>query len=190
MVWINYEIFTETWLQRAERGEEYIDDGDRFISLWIAFNSWMKGKFGEAVKDLTLVNRVKESEEVQQKFEIMKNDERFDSLLQKLSEYTIPDMRYPNDGNRLKKYDGNLASLMDVLYQVRCNLFHGRKDMEGDRKDFELVGLSYQILLPFLRECLRSFRGAKSLSPNVKSLRGAERRSKLKDRDCFAFGSQ
>ena len=154
MVWINYKIFTEKWLQRAERGKEYIDDGDRFISLWIAFNGWMKGKFGEAVKDLTLVKRVKKSGEVQQIFENMKNDKKFTELLQQLSTYTVIDMRYPNDNSRLKKYDGNLDSLMGVLYRVRCNLFHGRKDVEEDQKDFELVRLSYQILLPLLRKLL------------------------------------
>jgi hypothetical protein len=154
MIWINYNIFTERWLQRAERGKEYIDDGDRFISLWIAFNGWMKGKFGEAVKDSTLVKRVKDSGEVQQIFENMKNDKKFAELLQQLSTYTVIDMRYPNDNNRLKKYAGNLDSLMCVLYQVRCNLFHGRKDVEEDQKDFELVRLSYQILLPLLRKFL------------------------------------
>jgi len=154
MVWINYEIFTEKWLQRAERGKEYIDDGDRFISLWIAFNGWMKGKFGEAVKDSTLVKRVKKSGEVQQIFKNMKNDKKFAELLQQLSTYTVIDMRYPNDNSRLKKYDGNLDSLMGVLYRVRCNLFHGRKDVEEDQKDFELVRLSYQILLPLLRKLL------------------------------------
>jgi len=156
MVWINYKIFTEKWLQRAERGKEYIDDGDRFISLWIAFNGWMKGKFGEAVQDSTLVERVKKSGEVQQIFENMKNDKKFAELLQQLSTYTVIDMRYPNDNSRLKKYDGNLDSLMGVLYRVRCNLFHGRKDVEEDQKDFELVRLSYQILLPFLKHLLYS----------------------------------
>ena len=156
MVWINYKIFTEKWLQRAERGKEYIDDGDRFISLWIAFNGWMKGEFGEAVKDLTLVKRVKESGEVQQIFENMKNDKKFGELLQQLSTYTVADMRYPNDSSRLKRYESNLASLMDVLYQVRCNLFHGRKDIEEDKKDFQLICLSYRILLPFLKHLLYS----------------------------------
>ncbi len=116
MVWINDEIFTQNWLRRAERGQEYIDDGDRFISLWIAFNSWMRGKFGDAVKDSTLVKHVKESVEVQKIFEKMKsNEEGFAALLDKLSNYIIADMRYPNDSSRLKQYDKNLASLMDVL---------------------------------------------------------------------------
>ena len=47
MAWINYEIFADKWLERAERRKVFVDDGDRFISLWIAFNGWMKGKYGE-----------------------------------------------------------------------------------------------------------------------------------------------
>ena len=155
MVWINYEIFTENWLRRAERRQEYIDDGDRFISLWIAFNSWMKGKFGDAVKDSTLVKHVKESVEVQRIFEKMKYDGEFSESLRKLGNIgDIANMQYPNCSEKYKKYDGQFTSLMDVLYQVRCNLFHGRKDVEADQKDIELVSLSYQILLPLLKNCL------------------------------------
>ena len=33
-------IFTTRWLARAERDtQSYIDDGDRFLALWISFNS-------------------------------------------------------------------------------------------------------------------------------------------------------
>ncbi len=55
MAWIIWEIFTERWLHRAERQQEFLDDGDRFISLWIAFNGWMKGRFGENKSDRTLM---------------------------------------------------------------------------------------------------------------------------------------
>ena len=58
MVRTNWEIFAERWLQRAERGRVFVDDGDRFISLWIAFNGWMKRIFGEAVNDTTLLHRL------------------------------------------------------------------------------------------------------------------------------------
>ncbi len=60
MVWINWGIFTDRWLQRAKRGRVFIDDGDRFISLWIAFNGWMRGKFGELLR-ATITKSVKSS---------------------------------------------------------------------------------------------------------------------------------
>ena len=155
MVWINWEYFTERWLGRAERGQEYIDDGDRFVSLWIAFNGWMKGKFGEAERDVTLVNRVKKSDDIRQIFEALRSDNSdFAELLQQLSIHTVADMRDLDNRNKIKRYNGTFDSFMDVIYLVRCNLFHGRKNIEEDNKDFELVRLSYRILLPLFRACL------------------------------------
>ncbi len=154
MPFIVGEVFVEKWMTRAERGQVFVDDGDRFISLWIAFNGWMKCKFGEAVKDSTLINHVKDSVEVQRVFENVRTDVKLACLLQRLTTSTVMDMRYPNDSNKTKRYDGSLASLMDVLYQVRCNLFHGRKDIREDEKDYELVKLAYQILLPLFKAYL------------------------------------
>lgn len=155
MVWVNWKIFTEGWLQRAERGHRIIDDGDRFISLWIAFNGWMKWKFGEAVKDRTLIDRLKKSEEARIVFEdLRRNKTSFNESLRELSQYTVADMRHLEDQNKVKKYDGSFDSLIEVLYQVRCDLFHGRKDINEDKKDIELVSLAYRILLPLFKTYL------------------------------------
>jgi len=155
MVRANWEIFTERWLQRAERGRVFVDDGDRFISLWIAFNGWMKRIFGEAVRDSTLLARLKDSEEARIVFEDLKrNKTSFNESLRQLSQYTVADMKYLEDPNKVKKYDGSFESLINVLYQVRCNLFHGRKDINANKKDIELVSLAYRILLPLLKTYL------------------------------------
>lgn len=155
MVRVNWEIFAERWLQRAERERVFVDDGDRFISLWIAFNGWMKRKFGEAIKDSTLLNRLKESEEARIVFkDLRRNKTSFSESLRELSQYTVVDMKHLEDQNKVKKYDGSFESLIDVLYQVRCNLFHGRKDINANKKDIELVSLAYRILLPLLKTYL------------------------------------
>ena len=159
MVWINWGIFADRWLARAERGQEYIDDGDRFISLWIAFNGWMKGKFGEAVKDRTLINRIKNSDDVKQTFnDLIMKDNDFAECLKELSQFKVVDMRDLSVNSTIYRYDGTFDSLIELIYQVRCNLFHGRKDIDEDRKDFELVRLSYQILLPLFKSCLSDLR--------------------------------
>ena len=155
MVRANWEIFAERWLQRAERGRVFVDDGDRFISLWIAFNGWMKRIFGEAVRDSTLLARLKDSEEARIVFEDLKrNKTSFNESLRQLSQCTVADMKHLEDQNKVKKYDGSFESLINVLYQVRCNLFHGRKDINANKKDIELVSLAYRILLPLLKTYL------------------------------------
>ena len=159
MVFINWTIFTERWLERAERGDRAIDDGDRFIALWIAFNGWMRGRFGEAVNDRTLLNRLKKSEEARVVFEnLRRNQTSFEPSLRRLSQYPVANMRNLEDPNKVKKYDGSFGSLIDVLYQVRCNLFHGRKDVDEDDKDFRLVQLSYRVLLPLFKAYLSANR--------------------------------
>lgn len=56
-------------------------------------------------------------------------------------------MRFVNNNNNVTKYDGSFKSLIEAFYKIRCNLFHGRKNPDEDKKDYELVCLSYDILL-------------------------------------------
>lgn len=57
---MEYDVFIREWLKRAERGEnEPADDADRFISLWIAFNGWLKKEYGENTNDRKMVERAK-----------------------------------------------------------------------------------------------------------------------------------
>jgi len=160
MGFVVWQIFTEKWLQRAERTQRCLDDGDRFISLWIAFNGWMKGEFGESRSDRDLIDKVKKGSTFKDTFIKLKNDSmEFCQNLDQLSNYSVLDMRHMDDESRYKKYDGSFKSLLEVIYQVRCNLFHGRKDVDDDRKDFELVSLAYNILLPLFKEYLKAQSG-------------------------------
>lgn len=159
MPWTNWEIFTERWLRRAKRRHKYVDDGDRFISLWIAFNGWMRGQFGEHLSDTELLDRVKELTDFKNVFcELKNNNPDFSTNLSKLREYSVANMRYVGDMNKIEKsvvrYDETFESLIKVIYQVRCNLFHGRKNIDEDRKDYALVCLSYKILLPLFNAYL------------------------------------
>ena len=155
MIWIIWEEFTKEWLERAERKEdECVDDGDRFISLWIAFNGWMKGRFDENGNDKMLLDETKKLAEFNDSFNHLKQDDfLFKKNLEKLATYTVVNMKKQKDKDEYDeyRYDGTLESLIDVLYQVRCNLFHGRKEINANSKDFELVSLSLSILLPLFK---------------------------------------
>jgi len=112
-----------------------IDIDDKLISLWIAFNGWMKSKFGEPVKDTTLISRLKDFHQIKSVFKTLyEQDTNFNSSFRKLKRYTVLDMRYPDDNNRNKEFDRTFESLIDVIYRVRCNLFHGRKGDENELK--------------------------------------------------------
>ncbi len=98
MAWIVWEVFTKRWLERAERGKQCIDDGDRFISLWVAFNGWLKSKYGETIDDRSLIEKVKKLVEMEHVFDDLKNSSSsFARDLDELSSYEVYDMRYSDD---------------------------------------------------------------------------------------------
>ena len=138
---MEYEIFFQNWLKRSEKVDRPIDKGDNFIDLWISFNGWMKLKFGESLRDDELINKICQIKEFEISFNELKKDQFFTQNLLRLKGYTVKDMRYPGDENRRKEYSESFESLIRTIYQIRCNLFHGRKDVEESKNDFELVCL-------------------------------------------------
>jgi len=156
LVWINWEIFAQEWLKRSRRKRKGYDEGDRFISLWIAFNGWMRGKYGESLTDAEQIQHVKGNQELIRTYDYLKETSpSFADLLNHIGRYSVANMRYPGDKNRILRYDGSFATLIDVLYSVRSNLFHGRKSIEENKKDFKLVVLSYKILRRLFSEYLK-----------------------------------
>ena len=157
MTWMNDRIFTDKCLERAERKKGSIDIVDRFIWLWIAFNSWMKGKYGEDKPDKALICKVKASQYIKDVFtDLRRHNSCFAKDLNKLEQYTVANMRYINDESRNKRYDGTFESLIETIYQIRCNLFHGRKNIEN-KEERKLVNLAYRILLPLFKKYLNTY---------------------------------
>lgn len=153
---IYYDRFIPEWIKRAERKDVMVDNADRFMALWVAFNGWLKKKYGESRTDKMLIHKAKENEELKSIFETNKtgNDE-YKIYLTRLEQYSVRDMRKPDDENRNKEYNGSYESLIEVIYQIRCNLFHGRKNVDEDEKDYELIEMAYHLLLPIFKEALR-----------------------------------
>jgi len=148
---INYEIFTSKWLQRASCSRRLLDKGDLFIALWIAFNGWLKNNYGERKTDRFLIQKLQSNSKFEKVYDELKCI-RLKSSLETLEQYTILDMRNVTDVNMSKKYDGTYKSLISILYLIRCNLFHGRKNIDQDKTDEELVHLAYDILYPLFSE--------------------------------------
>lgn len=154
---MDYSIFIEKWIGRSERkiGGAFVDIGDCFISLWIAFNALLKSKYGEKLSDKELIGKIILDEKINKVFnEVKEKNISAQKALKVLSEYDILDMRDPYNNTKKVNYDGSFGSLIKGLYQIRCNLFHGRKDVDEDKKDIELVGAAYEALLPILKDYL------------------------------------
>lgn len=153
---MDYNIFITEWVKRSKRreGKDYIDMGDKFISLWIAFNAWAKNKFGETKSDSDLIKETINFTEMKDVFRNLKKDDEFQQLLLVLQNYSIADMRYPEEKSKKIKYDGSFKSLVESLYRIRCNLFHGRKNLEANKDDENLVRLAYKILSALFKKYL------------------------------------
>lgn len=153
---IIWELFSRRWLERAERYDQPVDDVDRFICLWISFNGWLRRGSRENWSDNRLIEFAKSDAGLRQAFtSARESDPEFSENLRKLSQISVINMKDVNEPERCEqreiKYNGSFGSLIDVLYRVRCNLFHGRKDPAEDRKDRELISLAYKILFPLCK---------------------------------------
>lgn len=153
---MEYDVFIREWLKRAERGEnEPVDDADRFISLWIAFNGWLKKKYGENTSDREMVERAKGNKTLKEIFrELSTSDRDFKRNLSQLMRYRVIDMRDPSNEQREKRCTGDYESFLDTIYQIRCNLFHGRKSFEENKRDRKLVTLALKLLRPLFKSLL------------------------------------
>lgn len=154
-IWVDYRNFTEKWLERAEDLHRSLDKADRFIALWIAFNGWMRKKFGEDKKDWELIDGVKDLENMKDVYtRLTKSNQNFKRALHELSEYTVANMKCSHDRRKDKKYEKTYESLIDTIYQIRCNLFHGRKGTQETEEDYKLICLAHDILLPIFKKYL------------------------------------
>ncbi len=142
---INYELFTRDWLQRASDSKRSLDKGDQFIALWIAFNGWLKSEYGENKTDRILIQKLLSNSNFEKIYDSLK-DNKLEESLKTLKQRTIIDMRKTTDVRDVQRYDGTYESLINVLYLIRCNLFHGRKNIEQNKIDEELVHLAFDIL--------------------------------------------
>ncbi|MFC2008169.1 hypothetical protein ACFLT0_00550 [Chloroflexota bacterium] len=136
MVWILYKTLITESLRRAEKPKRTIDLIDKFIWLWIAFNGWMKAIFGEDTKEWRMIAQVKQLKEMESVYIALKeNNQQFRKNLDKLGEIPFVNLRYINneskdENTRYPKYNNTFESLIELIYQIRNNLFHGMKDSQ------------------------------------------------------------
>ena len=154
---MEYDVFTKEWLKRAERKNNRVDNADRFISLWIAFNGWLKKEYGEKTSDKELVKSAKGNKTLKEIFrELSDCNQDFITNLCKLKGYIVIDMRAPSNEQREKRCTGDYESFLDTIYQIRCNLFHGRKNFEENKIDRKLVTLALKLLHPLFKKLLEN----------------------------------
>ncbi len=85
-------------------------------------------------------------------FDGIRTKKRYLNKLTRIELFDIINMLDPQNKSKYKRVEPGekeFSSLITAIYQIRCNLFHGRKDVsEKEGKDWELVCLAYDLLFP------------------------------------------
>lgn len=134
------------WYTRSQGSKVKFTPFDSFVSLWISFNAWGTHKSRKET-DRTMVEWAKEDYTLKETFNtLLKDSDFFHALKQLKGMCPIP---------RHRKYKGSKEAIindvreweqvLEVIYVIRCNLFHGRKSLRNE-PDRQLVNLAYKIL--------------------------------------------
>jgi hypothetical protein len=117
---------------------------DQFIYLWISFNAWLSMIIGTEESDRAKINWFKEQERYRNYFlEAIKVGKEL---------YRTSDFFAKNgvwDAKKRKRFHAkgamDFGGIVELIYIVRCNLFHGSKNRD-DIVDRTIVELSCKLL--------------------------------------------
>lgn len=135
------------WYKRSQKQRATkITVFDQFIYLWFAFNAWGTS-LSQKDRDSKMLCWIKRHSNLPQIHKVLiKNDSDYYDKVLRIAGFHVQNMR-PGHQEDVKSIDSihNFDQLLDLIYQVRCNLFHGQKSII-DERDSELVELSFHVL--------------------------------------------
>ena len=143
------------WIEYLDIDNKYIDENAqrnilKFIFLWLKINEYCNKKYGSDKSDTKKINKLSDENILKEKYATLKDDflEKFASQEKNGIQRTfVIDMRYPNIESEYKYFTqehDNLHDFLKIIYQIRCNLFHGEK--EPSDENIELVLWAYDCL--------------------------------------------
>ena len=123
----------------------------RFISEYIAFNAILRRKYGYQKKDFELIECLKN----EFPSNLLTSDQISDavtSLKNMLPIYNVRNVKIGNGRREISEKDveSDIKMLIDVIYTIRNNLFHGDKRYSNEdeifSRDEKFVKFGYEIL--------------------------------------------
>ena len=145
-----------------------------FIKLWISFNGWYKVKFPSANTDKKAIEACKHDAELFTYYQRSFSDRQFCDYLNRLGieleEKPLENRTRPRDKkltlSKLEDENGEVSFLdnsseafmnyMDLIYRVRCNLFHCEKSPTSER-DKLIVECAYKTLGIIMKQIIDNF---------------------------------
>ena len=135
----------KTWYQRARRSNA--DPVSKFVFLWFCMNAWLAFE-SQMDRDADMLRWLKQTSgsPLRTAYAVAYKSETFRGQLSALAKSPISDVRVrrPNPDvviSSIEDFDG----IVDGIYRVRCNLFHGGKRAD-DPRDTKLVLVCSRLL--------------------------------------------
>ena len=156
----------DAWLSVAQgKSPNDIDTFFRFVAAWIAFNATYAARARDDDLEGYLFGRYRDSRELWEKHKMLMNKrECYTSAVLTVTEKRVRDSRKDwVAGERAgevqeRRVDGeyntmhnqsDFKALMNAVYQIRCNLFHGGK-LPYNPRDKKLVAAALEIVMGLL----------------------------------------
>jgi hypothetical protein len=131
-----------------------VDPGDpffRFLAVWVGFNALYACRTDVTGDRNQVKHFASEQLAIESHYALLKCDEEYLKAVLTLKERGVTDES--SGSHYLIGDQKDLPSVLDCAYQVRCNLFHGRK-LPDDLRDERLVNASYTIVSKLVRPYL------------------------------------
>jgi hypothetical protein len=134
------------WYERSHGTMMEFTPFDRFICLWISFNAWGIHESRKET-DRDMVEWAKENDLLKRTFNALATEHGFHVTLERLRNMCpIPRHRkWKGSDKAIIKDPRKWDEVLEVIYVIRCNLFHGRKSLQNI-PDIQLVDFAYEIL--------------------------------------------
>ena len=125
------------------------DVGDRdvffkFLAIWIAFNALYASRHSKVSTDRQQVrNFAEEPKAIERHRMLLREDVEYQESVRALKHSGVYNTH--REQHRGIRDERNLGEVAECLYEVRCNLFHGRK-MPKNPRDERLVEASCKVV--------------------------------------------
>lgn len=154
---VDYDKLIYSWYQRANF-EDYFS---KFVFMYLAFAAFLKKKkFPHCARDRDAIEELKKDKKIKEKFYnfyVNINRQlyvRIEGLVRELKERPL---RNETDGQTRQVVIQSVEdweNIIEFIYTVRNNLFHGEKSPE-DARDYFMVQYAYELISPIVSVCIR-----------------------------------
>lgn len=149
----NYDQLIMTWFKKATE-EDYFS---KFIYLYLSFDALLRKRyFVNSTQDREAIESLKKATKIKEMYfeDIKKNREleaTFEKLINVLKKESLKNISRNNGEVKEIKIESkeDWNNLIEFIYIVRNNLFHGEKNPESLR-DFDMVFYAYKLLMPLV----------------------------------------